>query len=673
MSPIWGSGAWARFVGRPGPLPELEELRQPKAGESRAAAVVVTVDFGTSKTAVHVLAGDQGRLAWLDKGRAVPHPVATAGALISSRAAWVSWRGARRVLLGQEAWTHFAGLMKQLGKEVKPIGRVTDRERQVEARRYASLKRLLYDKAGLGATGENLLRSRLMELLREVLALALRPVGSQTFELLNQFVEETRAADELRKQFEAYTRWLGTEAGVGDLRPHMVRCIVENPDAPVRLCLCVPNSLAPEELALVTGAAREAANEVLGSWGEAEGFEPPRVHVTTVREAEAAVIGYAVGLRRSGRGAAGFEPGKITLCLDVGAGTTDAALVMWDQGTETPTLLARSGVPVGGDDLDALLLCLALLGKHGANPMVGRDALEGLDWEDREELLGKAAEAKVDWSGKDHVAWQSVLDRVMGGADGLRFDTLGEEGSEASETPIVVSLDLETQTIQRPCQTLGYAGFLRYVVRGAVEPLMEIKDAWGLDVAQVLLSGQGSLAPGVREVVQRVVGAEPVSPDDPLGRKLICVRGAAHLAASGIGSLGSEVLSESLSVNLTTEKWTLLAPRGCEASDGIDAALAWHDFLRREAELSRDYCSDSLVPEGAHWWVRRVLAKLSRQKDDRFEWIAVRVGSSRRPQAWGARGAQVHEIPIVRIPSAENLQVNPVYLVDAGWRWRSFE
>ena len=447
------------------------------------------------------------------------------------------------------------------------------RDHSPDHRFYRSLKRLLADGRRQGK-GAGQLAHPLRKVVEELVTLALTPERSGTI---------AAELELLQLDDPDYCAGLGIEGFPVDA----IR------DQGLELRLTVPNAFGAFECELLQHAAHAGLRRFLEGlfqdrgWGPFEGKVPLP---SLVREADA-VVWWELARWRSLHPRELSLPASRMLVFDVGGGSTDAALVLAeiDQGLPRVAIERHSGVTIGGNDVDELLVrCLADLRTGSLEERVAGVVADvaGTGRERRRAALGQVAPAKVDWS--------TELSRVLGEAQ-QQGDELAEhwaiwlasalrpgdpEALEASE------LDFQAYGL-KTLPAVGHASwgprltrFLRATVCTVVDDLFpEGEDHDPID--RVVVSGRGALLPGLREalavyLVERglVRSSEAVdfttaaNEDDVDHMKLACVRGACastSSAGSSVGHFVGQEITYRLELRPETQLWragTRLLPSG---------------------------------------------------------------------------------------------------------------
>jgi hypothetical protein len=360
-----------------------------------------------------------------------------------------------------------------------------------------SFKRLLFECVWFEQNERN--KRRLTAIYEELLLLALNPEKSSTLRLLNEdlnAVEGSASPPGRGTEAERLHLWK-TEGGLPgrDRDRHLRESIV----AGARLRLCVPNSFDAQSVDLSVGRLTEAFNSVVRKlFPRSIQFEPPNVSI--VREAEA--IAWC----------SDNVPAGVALVIDIGAGTTDAALVHLrgtNRADEAARLrvLYRTGVPFGGDDVDQVLLSAAYEDRL--------DVLEKMPRDAKLELTREARLRKEEWSTQKGTLRPDEIDYLRaalareakdelpetlveaeGGGDAVRIPMYVRTPSPDDAGPYELSAG---DSIGHPFRLPGFINFLRLAIMATCDPLLH--KAKG-QVTLVLLSGAASYTPGVAAALQ---------------------------------------------------------------------------------------------------------------------------------------------------------------------------
>lgn len=514
---------------RPDGLPDLEPAPGPPPMARPAEHVRLCIDFGTSQSAV---------------ARAIPGADPELAVLQSD---------------GQGKFAHTIDSDVAFAPgEPAILGAVA---RLLEERRgglefHRSLKRVLSDVRRL-ADSHLLLRLRVEALVEELLRLALAPDTSGTVaaqaRLLQRDVAEIAAP-------------LGLP-GKDALREVVARGVLD-------LYLCVPNAFGNFEEEVLRAAAQSAGEALQLSLGAAS----PHVVAHLVREADAVAWWE---LHRTALTARGPSAARGTwLVFDVGAGSTDAALVdvRVDDGQPAVRVLAHTGVAFGGTDVDELFLRI-VAERSGLSVPHGLDARVKERASTRALQVRAFADAKIDWS-REHgaavaragdgavdrwIAWSATPD------GGLPDPELWPPFRPPAD-------DWPVREIGAAAWGPAYARFLRASVSGVVRALR--RGAPDARIDRVIVSGRGSLLPGMHALLLRELRAAGWEVDavgaigggqDPVALKLACVLGIAVAAShAAVPDKLPQVLSDEIAMRDRT-----LLPRGLPlAGDDARAALA---------------------------------------------------------------------------------------------------
>lgn len=513
-------------AGDPG-LPELEPTRAPAAAARPPEHVRLCIDFGTSQSAVaRAVPGADPELAVLqaDGHGQVTHTIDSD----------VAFAAGEPAVLGA-------------------VARVLE-ERRAPLEFHRSLKRVLSDVRRL-ADSHLLLRLRVEALIEELLRLALAPDTSGT--VAAQARLQGREIAEIAAP-------LGLP-GKDRLREVVGRGVLD-------LYLCVPNAFGNFEEEVLRAAAQAAGEAVAIGLGA----ETPHVVAHLVREADAVAWWE---LHRTALTARGAAPARGTwLVFDVGAGSTDAALVdvRVDDGQPAVRVLAHTGVAFGGTDVDELFLRVVA-------EKAGLSVPHGLDQRVRERAGTRAlqvrqfADAKIDWA-REHGAAAA-----RAGEPGLDRWLAWSTAPDGPAPDPEVWPPFRPPADDWPVREVGvsgwapaYARFLRAAVSGVVRALR--RAAPDAAIERVIVSGRGTLLPGIQPLLLRELRAagwpvatlKPVGADDPVAMKLACVLGIAVAASH---AAVPDRLPQRLSDEIAMRDRTLV-PRGLPlADDEVRAAI----------------------------------------------------------------------------------------------------
>lgn len=424
---------------------------------------------------------------------------------------------------------------------------------------HTSVKRALeantLGETGLGQSGLSAhlsvnLQRLVVQVFTELLLLAVVPAKSATW----RNAVRMAGGDE-----EAFR-------GVG--LPRQVRTALEGwiPEAGVELYITVPNSFTRHELDVLRDGAEAAAGTLFDAL-DVPPDKPIKIH--TLREAEAIAWWEqsADPDRRAAREKAKVEgttvPTERWLVFDMGAGTTDLALV--EVHNRDIRLIRRSGVPLGGDDVDlAMLLYLAhedlrtaaettllsgasgrtkdlnvtfgTLPIAGLTPEVAADRLDRCPDEVRQLLKEEARVIKEAWSAyipaQVEGSWEDWLAATM--------DLSRVEGKDMNDLS-------DAALLEAPFWSDRYRLLVHLVTVGCCQPLVDEGASQRVD--RVLLSGRAAFLPGIWRALQTALGraglvdgdtdwgwpSSPAgwTPNAPMAAKLAVVRGAAVFSKMG--------------------------------------------------------------------------------------------------------------------------------------------
>ena len=437
------------------------------AAGTRRQGLSLCIDLGTFASTVASDWNNEVELAVLSYRRA-PHGGSAASLIASNEvSSTVLWVGDRPFMDADS----FGDMADHSGADVSQ-----------------SFKRLLFEYLWFGANPKNL--TRLSAIYEELLLLTLAPRLSTTLHLLRERLK-ARADGETGPGSEAHRleTW-EKKGGLQSLRDP--RQLEDALTAGVRLRLCIPNAFDAKSVSIAVGHLNTAFKRVAGKVCPRVRYGP--VKVSTIREAEA--VAWAVP---------DAQPSELTLVLDVGAGTTDAALVRIGQGV-TPRVVLRTGMPFGGDDVELVLLAAAY---RKANRLAD---LKNLPRGQR--LAGKRAVRiyKEAWSDTNQELRPEER-AFLGGAlaaidDALPLDLLGEGQTEGVIVPMyappaVTGAEPTQSSVDvAPLTVPGFVDFLRLAVWSTCEPLLlAAKGA----LTRVFLSGAASYTPGVAVALQALL------------------------------------------------------------------------------------------------------------------------------------------------------------------------
>ena len=448
----------------------------------------------------------------------------------------------------------------QKGTCLGRVARKLNRDQPDKGRYHTSVKRALeahtLAATGLGESGLNPhlavnLQHLVGAVFTELLLLAVVPRKSATW----------RCAQALADDDEAL-RGVGLTSRIRSGMDHWIR------QAGLELFITVPNSFSRHEIEVLREGAIAAARALFDAV-DAAPDRPIRVH--TLREAEA-IAWWEQFADRGEPADAQAEPHvkpatvgpERWLVFDMGAGTTDLALVEV-RGSEI-RLIRRSGVPLGGDDVDLTTLLYLANGdlreaavEHlldgagarlenvgvtfGARPIAGitprraADVLDGVDPAVRQLLKQEARVVKEAWSDfvpprmeESWLEWlPATLDLVE--VQGKAIDDLADES-----------------LLEAPFWSDRYRLFVHLVTVGCCQALVDGGSA-DQNVDRVLISGRGAFLPGIERCLRAALSRAGLSgertrwsrasqpperaADTHLDSKLAVVRGAAVFSAAG--------------------------------------------------------------------------------------------------------------------------------------------
>ncbi len=519
-------------------LPALEPEQAPPSEVRPAEHVRICVDFGTSQSTVaRAIHGAMPDLAVLqvDPRTGRRWPTIDSDIVYSSE---------DRAVLGAAA-----RLLEERG-------------RRPNTQYFRSLKRMLSDLSRV-PDSHLMLRLRVEALVEELLRLALDPSSSGTLrkqaELMNVNVADLAAH-----------AGLPNRAGLADT---VARGVLD-------LYLCVPNAFGNFEEEVLRDAAyhagvafqRSLAADRPPIWNAEDARATVVVHL--VREAEA-VAWWVLHQKQLPPGAG--DQARM-LVFDVGAGSTDAAIVTVRSGEgagESPTVHteAHSGASFGGHDVDELLLRL-MADRSGSATLdqIGQKISKAGTTRARE--LRQFADAKEAWAREVNDAFTrdpELLDAFVTWVDAAEGSVPGEQILPAIRPQSDAWPDVRELTAAH--WGVPYARFLRGVVTGVLRALDAAEPGTAID--RVVLSGRGTLLPGVRALVTRRLVAsgrirsaeQVVAVDaDEERLKLACVLGIAAAAASAsVPERLPQMLAEEVSIGRNVPLWT----RGVRIQDCV--------------------------------------------------------------------------------------------------------
>lgn len=360
-----------------------------------------------------------------------------------------------------------------------------------EAEVTRSFKRLLFEYVWFEHNPRN--AERLTAMYEELFLLALDPQKSSTVQLLEASLAGGPDLTAERGSRHERVRLWKQYGGLPNLDRE--RQLQESIMAGARLRLCVPNSFDAQSVTVATGRLSAAFMNVVRKMFPPLATQCPPPEVSIVREAEA--VTWCIEN-------AGLQPSQ-ALVLDIGAGTTDAALVRLGRerrhGAQTGLkVLYRTGVPFGGDDIDLILLSTAHERRDGIEPLLSMPRKTKLEFASRTRLskeewsAGKTLTAEeVDFLRRalEQPARESLPEADLGAAEGLFSPVYGESDGQES-----------TLEMGHPFLIPAYINFLRLAVIATCEPLLQNANG---GISRVLLSGAASYTPGVAVALQAVL------------------------------------------------------------------------------------------------------------------------------------------------------------------------
>jgi hypothetical protein len=569
---------------------------QPRSGraapaDSNASRPRLAIDLGTSSCAVALalVPDTEPFVATLSVDDADPHaPRSTIGSVI--------YVGDDDTLVMDERW----------------INRYLARTGGGGGTTYRSIKRELFEHYHLTEAEREQLGQRLTSVYEELLWLALDPARSST-------VKALAAAGGFENAVKQWTDKGGFEVTIGG-RPVKLAATIEGFD----LCICVPNSLMPSDVLVLAGAARQAAANILDALRAGDVYDPYKPVITTIREAEA--VAWALPHYDRVDGGTLDLSGDVVI-LDVGAGTTDAALVRYGRvegGTPSRLVEYRTGSPFGGDDLDMLLLCEAAE-EFARNPPVGYQpiALPTLARNEKNYVIQRVRREKELWA-------------VDEDAGSISVSLTGEDLSPAISvvTPTTVNIPFYTvreadnhrtldfvAPVTSPHAGEAYQAFLRYTTYLSCASLFHRLRRHS--ISAIVLTGQGSLAPGIQPYVAALAGHFEISiaPDairhldakNPQVMKLVCAKGAARYVFeidSPADTLG-DIVPETFVLYHDRDR-TDLFPAGSRSQRQQVNAMIDMEYPNVKRYVLHYYCSPKdLLPEDlTRDWARKPVGSI---------------------------------------------------------------
>jgi hypothetical protein len=349
-----------------------------------------------------------------------------------------------------------------------------------------SFKRLLFEYVWFEHNPRNI--RRLTAIYEELLLLALDPEKSSTFRHLQaglsaEGVDVKGAGSEAER-----LRLWKTLGGLPNLERE--RRLQESIVAGARLRLCVPNAFDSQSILIATGRLNEAfarvVEKIFPHIGQGQYPEPI---ISIIREAEA--ITWCIENVDANA--------KPALVLDIGAGTTDAALVrLTASGAEAAySVLFRTGVPFGGDDVDLIFLSAAYA--RGRNT----PALMRMDLKQKLHVTQEVRKKKEEWSALKETLTpeeDEFLRRALAQPAGEPLPEFN--GEHGVLVPVQDGERDEPLETAHPFAIPAFVDFLRLTVIATCEPLL--KQAKG-ELSLILLSGAASYTPGVATALQTLI------------------------------------------------------------------------------------------------------------------------------------------------------------------------
>jgi hypothetical protein len=461
---IW-TGQWPPLPPDPpvaaGPTQPLRPIPVVPPKDRTQAGLQICIDFGTSASAVTWVVGARDhRFAILAYGANHEKRLT-----IGSSVLWMN-----EDVVGEEAL--IMGSDNYRGVWIPGSGQEISR----------SFKRLLFDFDMLLEPQQARIRKRLRAILRELLLLALAPRHSST-------IAELRKHDQSGNQD---LDWWSAHGGFGlDADAIQAKLLKA-----AEVCLCVPNSFGAQSIEVSTTALKEALADIANRYTELANLVAEGSSVRVVREAEAVAWAAFDEIRERQR----------VLILDVGAGTTDVAVV--ESTSELPRLRMRSGIPFGGDDVDQLLLVLATQqaeeqskeDRAAGGAAADVVALETVPPGSKASLVNDARLKKESWSASQNASIPTLMPDIP-------YLVRTSQVPEAYTTNTRIVADAEREE--------RYRTFLRYAISATCAPLLnELRDN-NLTLGSVILSGSSSALPQVRQTVQALLASVEM-PDVPI-------------------------------------------------------------------------------------------------------------------------------------------------------------
>lgn len=349
-----------------------------------------------------------------------------------------------------------------------------------------SFKRLLFEYVWFERDKRN--SNRLTAMYEELLLLALDPEKSSTIRLLETALSAGREIAGRGFNPERIRQWK-TRGGLPNLDRE--RLLLESIMAGAQLRLCVPNSFDAQSVNVAKGRLSAAfASAVRKMFPDVANQVPPP-DVSIIREAEA--VTWCIDN-------AGDVPGQ-ALVLDIGAGTTDAALVQIGRrrGVQPGLrVLSRTGMPFGGDDVDLIFLSTVYARNGGIAPLLS------MPRDTKLHVSGIARTNKEDWSG-DKMLSDDEIEFLRAALARPADEPLPEHEFPPGEgllMPLTTADHDESIELGNPLRIAAFVDFLRLTVLATCEPLFQKTRG---PVTRVLLSGAASYTPGVELALQTVL------------------------------------------------------------------------------------------------------------------------------------------------------------------------
>ncbi|MEN0062198.1 MAG: hypothetical protein AAGA48_08600 [Myxococcota bacterium] len=557
---------------------------------------------------------------------------------------------------------------------------------------YQSLKRRLSDdERGDDHTPEFLLDIQVA--IEELLWLALYPKNSATLRFAREHLN-------LRTEYvEALDTYIGLQ---GDYQ-------VDELQDGVALHLAVPNAFGAYECRILKNAAGRALENVLRrltqvcEWPEVPFQTEPHL----IREAEAVVWWEHRFRREAGEVRDPTMPSEHWLVFDVGGGSTDAAIVLVEhsEGVSVQTV-RHSGVALGGNDVDELMLATMAAQdmEPGDDVNIHATKLVGntphgrgwllLDYQGRKvrwakgmanDLKGQTKEVLQEWS-----RW--IREVVTGRRHRGKEEPVKPVGGLVTpfEPPGSTRVQLEHQDYGP-----RLAQYFRATVCALLDDLFESRhDEQGqidAPIARVVISGRGSLLPGLKDAVvnyllqrQLIRDADQVayaSADEGAvvadALKLACVKGIWEASMAPNRHMLHFVNQEITYTALQGDNKIPIWKHGSRLTPDSKARAVIHRTFRRP-QIWRFYqhrfprTMERYFPDGSRWGGFRVIGthRLQRYGEDDeayliefdcAEWTLGlwNITDLRQPQ-WVQMGQR---------KGAFKSKNNPISQLRWGWRW----